>query len=658
MRSASRLGYNRLVKKLTAIDQRQFVQEKSAMHSLLLRPTLLCGCLVTLLLAASASAQQATTADVPTTTFKTTVHRVVVDVVVADANGNSVSGLTKDDFAIQEDGAPQTVLSFDPSGFQPGMDYVPAKMPPVPANTFVNLPATPEKGPLYVLLYDLVNMDNPDQMALTVNQHSDQAYGRQQLAKFIQSKPEGSRFAIFVWSDGLHLLQGFTSDKALLYAVIDPHSNRPHVPEMFLMGENFGRGDTHATIGILDSIAGFLNGMPGRKNVIWFSGEFPLSFSPTKDDGPLYVDRIKATLNLFAQNQIAIYPVDVRGVVEPNWKSTNGLEGGGEIVSAKSTGDPAAAQPASGGQAAASKSAGAGGGHSLLAGSYMDMDEIAKETGGRAFYSRNDVSDALLAATENGASYYTLTYSPSDHNYNGRMRSIHVEVAKKGYHLEYRRAYYAVDTSKADAASPAVADSVSTAAEPQRRADDSLDVNMRHGAPTAHQLIFGAHVHPLGPPAKGTREQMAQLETADLKGHRKGAAAKPRSPIDLQTFAIDYTVMTHQLQSQGHASIHLEIAAAAYDADGNMLNATVNKAEEADAQPKPDNGSAASPASKPFRMRQEMDVPLAAASIRVAVRDENTDRLGSMEIKLPLAPENDSASASDTVRKSEPGARN
>ena len=90
------------------------------------------------------------------TTFNTTVHRVIVNVVVTDANGNPASGFTKNDFTLQEDGNPQKLSSLNPNGFRQARNY-----PPV-------------RGPLYVLLYDLVNMDKPDQMALTVNQRSDQ----------------------------------------------------------------------------------------------------------------------------------------------------------------------------------------------------------------------------------------------------------------------------------------------------------------------------------------------------------------------------------------------------------------------------------------------------------------------------------------------------
>jgi len=73
---------------------------------------------------------------------------------------------------------------------------------------------------------------------------------------------------------------------------------------------------------------------------------------------------------------------------------------------------------------------------------YATEDEIAVATGGHAFYSNNDLKDALTAATETGSSYYTLSYSPTNQNYDGQLRKLRVELSKHGYHLAYRRAYY------------------------------------------------------------------------------------------------------------------------------------------------------------------------------------------------------------------------
>src|SRR6202042_1457979 len=97
-------------------------------------------------------------------TLRLEVRRVPVDVVVTDKQGNPVRGLNKDDFVIKEDKKEQTTLSFD---YQDGSvrSFVPPKLPALPANTFVNLPAEPEQGPLYVLYYDMVNTPIEDQMS-------------------------------------------------------------------------------------------------------------------------------------------------------------------------------------------------------------------------------------------------------------------------------------------------------------------------------------------------------------------------------------------------------------------------------------------------------------------------------------------------------------
>ncbi|MGH9587774.1 MAG: VWA domain-containing protein, partial [Acidobacteriaceae bacterium] len=239
----------------------------------------------------------------PEYTLKTSVNRVLVDVVVTDAHGNAVHGLRKSDFTVAEDRVPQKVLAFDAHSFDT-MTYVPPKMSKLAAGSYVNLPATPERGPLYVLYFDMVNIPQEDQIR-----------ARAQLVKFIENKPEGARFAIFVASDGLHLVQGFTSDKQKLLAVVDPNRKVRHVPRVFLMGANFGEGDKLSVTTRLDEIAAYLAPMPGRKNLIWFSSEFPVSLIPRIEETESYRNEIKQTLNMLADEQIAVYPVDASGVV-------------------------------------------------------------------------------------------------------------------------------------------------------------------------------------------------------------------------------------------------------------------------------------------------------------------------------------------------------
>src|SRR5882762_4462338 len=103
----------------------------------------------------SAQPSQAQTTDL---VLKKTVRRVIVDVVVSDSNDKPVSGLTAKDFVVKEDRAPQQILTFDIHTLNTAAEPIP-KLPPLPPNTFLNLPPRAEQGPLYVILYDMVNME-------------------------------------------------------------------------------------------------------------------------------------------------------------------------------------------------------------------------------------------------------------------------------------------------------------------------------------------------------------------------------------------------------------------------------------------------------------------------------------------------------------------
>ncbi len=565
--------------------------------------------------------------------FKSIVNRVILDVVVTDSGGNPVHGFTQQDFSVSEDNKPQKILSFDVHDLESASDF--AKLPPLPPNTFVNMPDAPERGPLYVLLLDLVNTGVDEQM-----------FARQQLLKFVRDKPAGTRFAVFVFAEGLYLIQGFTDDKKQLFAAVDPSNPRAHIPRVFLNGGLYGRGDTVAMIHVFTYIAQYLDGLPGRKNLMWFSGGFPMQMYPREDDPPDLREEIKKALGAMVRARVAVYPIDVNGVTLGNrhlprttrghlvyagwhdWQyanpssgaSGNWAPGGARLELAQQKPPAVAPLPAMGA--------------SIMMG-YMNEDDIAGATGGQAFYSRNDLENALVEATNIGGNYYTLTYESTNHNYDGKQRKIKVEFSKRGY-LSYRRSYYGDNPGSP----PPLANthsSDSPQSPPTRKLGDSLAANMLYGAPMAHEIIFRAHVHLLGTPAMATPEQMSNLaeQPAYFRVRRKNRPEKPLPPIQLRTYVIDYAVMAQP--KQGARAIRppaLEIAAAAFDADGRMLNgnvqntipATPRTLEEASGQ-------------KLYRVQQQFDVPLSATSLRIAMRDISTDRIGAMEVDLPLAPE-------------------
>jgi VWFA-related protein len=532
------------------------------------------------------------------------VRRVPIDVVVTDKQGNPVRGLGKDDFVVKEDKQPQTILSFD---YQDGSapSYVPSKLPPLPANTFVNLPTEPERGPLYILYYDMVNTPMDDQM----NAHK-------QLLDFIDHAQPGARFALFVNATGLHLIQGFTSDHALLHAAILSKGPGPHLPDVFIYGSNYGYTDAGAALNCLKFIADYVNGIPGRKNLIWLSSVFPIPAGPTmsalntntgvgggfssstpqiNDLTLLLSETIKKTYSAMMRSQVALYPVDLTGLNPEN--------------------NPA----------------------DIIAKEQYE-DDIAAATGGRAYYGGNRLKPLVDKAVEDGESYYTLSYAPANSKYDGLARSIEVTLANAKsdhYTLSYRTLYYAVsDDQVQELNKKDVVQSRSMAA----KAADTLYANIEHGAPIMHDLLFSAHFSTVGGPVLATADQMLQLQDspAFFRTRHKDRPLKPLTPVKLQKYRIDYGVVDPQLKAEakrtGRPAV-IEFAAAAYDLDGRLLNSELN--EGLASTDSKGNGKS----SSTFRAEQELEVPPGAATIRIVVRDKATDRTGTMEVSLPLKPE-------------------
>jgi len=559
------------------------------------------------------STRNADTSDTQSTiVFKSSVRRVIVDVVVTGSNGKPVPDLKAADFSISEDGKPQRMLSFDVHDFDPVSSSLP-KRPNLPANTFMNLPSGPERGPLYVLLLDLLNMEVDDQPA-----------ARKQLFNFAMSKPLGTRFAIFVLSDSLHLVQGFTEDRNLLANALDPRNPHSHLPRVFLYADNFR--PFFSVPRVLIGIAKYLGDLPGRKNIIWFSGSFPSSILPESGHGGSEAEsfnrEVKQATDAMARGQIAVYPIDSHGVVVTGGSTSAYQHGSGSASEASGVGRSIVDS---------STSSGTGGGMGnaadiALNARYMTEDELAYATGGRAFHSTNDLVSTLTEATEAGAHYYTLTYAPSNQDYSGLQRNIHVQVAKRGCTLAYRHAYF----GSPDFLEPG-SSGKKTAAEQlaaiNQEAVDSLKVHMQSGAPIVHQLLFRVHVRTSGHPAKATAEQMAQLgEATPSTGGGKNGQGKSRRVVEFQTYKIDYAIAAREKT--------LEIAATAFGDEGKALNGVVQRVDEED-----DNIMDGENHEGIYRIEQQIDVPTSAVSIRLGVRDIKTNNVGAMEISLPLAPE-------------------
>lgn len=562
-------------------------------------------------------------------TIKTKVREVVLDVVVADHKNHPVTGIRQEEFSVFEDGKLQNIVSFEAHRSATEASKPDSSRPPLtvlPSNTFLSVSAQRDTLPLNVLLYDVLNTPIEDQL-----------FARKEMIKFLQNRPRGSRFAIFVLSDRLHLLQGFTDDEDLLVSSLnrkeatavtalsppsagtatlserlsdsgfmDPGNLIDRMEHMDSIAESyFLNRRVEKTIGAMLEISRFLGGWSGRKNLVWLSGGFPAGVLP----GGEAVDPFAAVVNYSPEiheavdrmtlSQVAVYPVDIRGLmVNPLFTAANARR--------FRTPDAFARARARF--------------FFELAADHATMNELAEGSGGHAFYNTNGLKEAVATAVEDGANYYTLSYSPINKNFDGRLRKIRVTLARKHYSLSYRRSYFGDDEDKLHekaAGSPFA----------------HIAGTMERGAPLAHEIVFELHVTAEGAPAAATPEQARELSQ-----FAAFASRKKWDDVQIQRYFFDYWVPVEHLSfavgPEGTRQPNLEFLAVAYDADGTPMCGQLSVGDEAISAESFEKIRRTS-----FHTRHGLDVPTQAAWLRVAVRDPAENRVGTVEIRLPLRPE-------------------
>jgi hypothetical protein len=245
------------------------------------------------------------------------------------------------------------------------------------------------------------------------------------------------------------------------------------------------------------------------------------------------------------------------------------------------------------------------------------MLQLAADTGGRAFVNTNGLSDAVSKAVEAGSSYYTLTYSPTNMEPDGKLRRVSVEVKDKGLVLSYRRGYYGSD--RADAGKTPGAEA---AAAPQQ-VTTSVDRVMMRGAPTPTQILFSVRVLPA---SREIQEKVADGNSLTAEGAKlKGL---------FRQYTIDLVADQRSLVfAQSPDGVHhdtIEFLIAVYDQTGTLIDRS-GSSIHADL-------SAANFShflGTPLSFNQDVSVPEKGEYfLRIAVHDGNSDRFGAVEVPV------------------------
>jgi VWFA-related protein len=577
------------------------------------------------------------------TTIRTYSNLVVIDVVVSDSKGNPVHGLKQSDFTLTEGGKEPSIRSFEEHTALPASETTKiTPMGPQHPGIFTNKTAAPANGPVNVLLLDYLNTP------LTA-----QPYARKQLMDFLDKTPAGTRIAIFGLNDKLTMLQGFTSDPATLKAALSSKKGAPQASDILndpvnggpqtntTLSDNFTSNAldadqqlanvlrfqaiqqafeqdirTKVTLGAFDQLARYLVGIPGRKNLIWFSGSFPLSIEPDTnlqdpfDSVVRNDDEIRKTDNLLTRAQIAVYPVDARGVFnDPSKSVANG---------------PPSASPIIANGAVTAGDLGAQSANSDLdfmqqtAQEHETMMAMAEDTGGKAFINTNNLTQSVLQAISNGSNYYTLTYSPSNRIWDGRFRAIKVKVEQPGVKLAYRNGYYGDDPNDRNrtvAGSAAVAMSRPT----------TMNTAMMHGGPDLTEIPVKVRIRPSSLPPSD-QPVKGNLTNPDPKAGVTG----PYKYYGVDLVPDPKAVSCPPSDDKGDLQCSIEIATYVYNRDGVRLVMTDAKTR-----------STLSPANYAQMLKtgmafhQEISVPVKGQYyVRTAIHDVTSDRVGTVEVPV------------------------
>ncbi len=592
------------------------------------------------------------------------VPLVVEDVVVLDNHNQPVHGLTSADFSVTDEGKAITARYFEEHSAaapaapaQSAAASLPLMLAP---NVFTNRNAVPTGAPLNILLLDALNTPMNAQVSV-----------RRQMLKFLTTLPPGVPIDIYGLSTHLYLLQGFTSNPALLKAAINakgsgaqasalldnPVSGGPGAEaeglaelgellsvkgqyQELLAMQQFVQGDvaaeqitqrTERTLEAMGQLARYLSVLPGRKNLIWFSGAFPLDIMPngtqtaaaavasTQMDSSAqassamfsnspqahFGDIVRVTDDLLRRSQVAIYPVDARGLFTDSAMdasrptSQNGttftqqeLRGGGS--------------PGGSGWGTEGADAVSNFGRETTE-EHATMDQMAAQTGGKAFYNNGDLKAAVQSAIALGSNYYTLSYTPPSGKWDGKMHKIDIRVNQPGLHLDYRRRYYADNPSEDEHGHPL----------PQPSA---MQAAMMHGAPDPGGLIFNVSVTA----ADNTAGQLIPDSRPDPK------LMQPPYRTCTLNARLDIHSLNLMPDAAGAHEGTIEFAMVVYDANGDVVN---QRARFGHVVLLPDRY--AQVLANGLIVRQSIDVPAKGAYfLRVGFHDPASGNVGAVEIPV------------------------
>jgi len=513
-------------------------------------------------------------------TLRTRVPLTIVDVVVTDAAGKPVHGLKQADFTLLEDGKEMKPASFDEHRSDEAAAAVAApselKLPP---NNFTNASTAPaSSSPIDVLILDSMNTPIATQRIVQLR-----------MIGFVDKLAPTARLAVFniTPSGRLSILQGFTSDHELLKVAINNKIVSGQLPAIEDSKQepdnsidpteqdqdvlcNHAAMRAQYTLNAMQQIVRYLSSTSGRKNVLWYSGYFPLTMSD-KNGGVCYdvTDELKNVNDQMASAHIALYPIDSRAM---------------DLIARYGLMSDTVQRQVN---------------------EQLTMESIAEQTGGKALYNSNDLAELGAEAIDRGSNFYTLTYTPVNQALDTRWREIKVKVDRPGLHLDYRNGYYAVEPG-------------TTLAGKKIERVSAMQAALMRGGLEATQIPFKVAVE-----AHGTEDKLAADNQPDAKW------MKPPYRRYTISYAVDVHGIDFTTTPDGNYRGDFEYGVRVYNADGDEVVNSASKTVSPILPPAVYRSMLRGGANAHL----EIDVPASGDYfLRIAVHDLASDRVGSIEV--------------------------
>ncbi|MEY4092933.1 MAG: hypothetical protein RLZZ53_132 [Acidobacteriota bacterium] len=519
----------------------------------------------------------------PPVTFRAEVNYIEVDARVLDRDGKFVTGLQASDFQIFEDGKQQNVTAFSMVNIP--LDRVERPLfasKPVERDVRTNLEAA--DGRIYVIVLDDLHTAplRSQRIKLAARQFIERYIGANDIAAVVHTSG--------LTSGG----QEFTTSQARLLQAVDKFMGRKLRSSTMNMIDDVNRrastpfaGDpavdmddkergfqARNTLDSIRNLANYLGNIRGRRKAVVMFGEgidYNINelFSDQITEAQVVIDATREMIAAATRANVAIYAVDPRGL-------------GAEFE------DSAAIQ-----SFPDDTSSGLGM-SSIFNEVRLGQDSLrvmGDETGGFAVVNRNDFSTAFQRIVDDNSSYYVMGYYASNDRRDGRFRKIEVRLpGKPGYVIRSRKGYVA----------------------PRGRAPETRAA--AKDGPTAE--LRDAMESPLPIAALPMSVTAAVFKGPTTKGSTQGS-------VVISTLVNGATLPF--AESDGMFKNDLEIVGIATDDKGKTFSTPRNTVN---LNMKPDTAKRVTATG--FRVINALDLAPGRYNIRVAVRESNTRKAGSV----------------------------